>query len=215
MADKYTIVLRGEVKAQKFTDAREAAVAYYNADAAKAPTVIREDEKGGARFLATTAEQRSPDGVNKFQKSVPDAAIDKAFRETYDQLTRERGDRGRAEVSDKSRVEQLQIRDPKDGGQIEAAKARAGESYQGRVVAITDKHVVQHAVDKDGRDLGHVAHERKAVSGLKEDQAVGQLHRISYPHGEAGIARQINQLETKQAHSSGPVKADAGKDRSA
>lgn len=225
MADKYTLVLKGEPKVQKFTDAREAAVAFYNAQASKEPNVIRQGEDGGARFLASTREHREPSGEQTFSKIPPPVEVDKAFREAYDKETRERGDRSREQIhgpaigrsvekaSGTDLGERIEIRDTKAGSKIEAIKAREGESYQGRVVAITEKHVVQHAVDKEGRDLGHVAHERKAVSGLKEESAVDQLHRISYPHGSAGLARQIDQLETKHSHGD-RAKANAGKERS-
>lgn len=209
MAEKYTLVLKGEAKVHKFTDAREAAVAFYNAQASKEPNVLRQGEDGGARFLASTRVDREAGGEQSFSKVPPSVEVDKAFSEAYAKETRERGDRSREQIhgqaigrsaeklSSTDLGERIEIRDTKAGTKIEATKAREGESYQGKIIAITDKHVVQEAIAKDGRNLGEIAHDRRALSGLKEESAVGQLHSISYPHGSAGLARKVDQLEVK------------------
>lgn len=88
---KYTLVLQGEVKTKQFSDAKSAAVAFYDADPAAKPAVILEEKQAVPRYLGTTTDKHA-EGKGGFEKSLSerDQVADKAFRSAYLQISKER-----------------------------------------------------------------------------------------------------------------------------
>lgn len=110
-------------------------------------------------------------------------------------------------------VELVKYKENADGAERMAVKAEEGKSYQGKVIAVTEQHIIQRQVEpKTGKERD-VAHDKVAVSGFSQEK-VGREVEISYPHGKAGIARDVTEkaASEKQAeHQHG--RNEPGKDR--
>lgn len=68
------------------------------------------------------------------------------------------------------------------------SKAEEGKTYQGQILEETEKTVIQQT------DKGLVSHNKKNLSGLNKVNKNIPIE-ISYPHGKAGIVKDIKPME--------------------
>ncbi len=78
-------------------------------------------------------------------------------------------------------------------------RAEPGETYRGKIVAVTTEHVLQQRED---RANVVIQHDRVALSGAVRE---GRNMEISYPHGKAGLVSEItpnreNDRQREQQH---------------
>lgn len=77
-----------------------------------------------------------------------------------------------------------------DGTERMAMPAEEGKAYQGKVIAVTEQHIIQRQVDTQTGKERDIAHDKAAVSGFNQEK-IGRDLEISYPHGKAGIAKDV------------------------
>lgn len=90
-----------------------------------------------------------------------------------------------------------------DGAERMAIPAEEGKAYQGKVIAVTEQHIIQRQVDTQTGKERDIAHDKAAVSGFNQEK-IGRDLEISYPHGKAGIAKDVaEKASTGKEHQHG------------
>lgn len=67
-----------------------------------------------------------------------------------------------------------------------AQRAEPGQTYRGKIIAVTAEHVLQQ---RENRANEVIQHDRIALSGAVRE---GRDTEISYPHGKAGLATDMS-----------------------
>lgn len=89
-------------------------------------------------------------------------------------------------------------------------QAETGKTYQGAIVSVDDKHVVQ--LVKEGRHELHIQHERLVLSSARAELLkAGANVEISYPYNRVGIVKEWGAKEMQAAATKGLEPKDFGK----
>ena len=76
------------------------------------------------------------------------------------------------------------------GETAQISKAESGKTYQGQIIGVTERYVVQ----VQGKE-NVVLHDRKALSG-KPESLPGKDVEIRYPHGVAGLVKEVDRAKS-------------------
>ena len=145
-------------------------------------------------------------------------ARDNGYQISWDQMKREdlnrafiesfHGDSGRLShmirqnMTDLDHEKAAHIARNYAGDRVQIERAAEGQSYQGKVIASTDRYVVQERADTGAV----VLHNRRALTADAE-KIQGRDVEIRYPHGGAGLVKDV-QRQAEAGH-----QLEAGKDR--
>lgn len=92
----------------------------------------------------------------------------------------------------------------------EIRKAETGKTYQGSIVSVDDKHVIQ-SVKEAGCEL-HIQHERLVLNSSKSElMKAGAKVEISYPYSRVGIVKEWGAKEMQGTATKGLEPKDFGK----
>lgn len=104
----------------------------------------------------------------------------------------------RSNLEDRERTKAEALARDAAGPSAQLTRAEPGQSYEGRVIGVTERYVVQERADHP-REV--VLHNRRALTG--PEHMTGRNMSIAYPHGQAGLAREAGS-PTHQLDRGGP-----------
>lgn len=81
---------------------------------------------------------------------------------------------------------------------MQEREAQPGETYSGRVVKVSERHVVQEHTNEQGQPEA-VRHDRQAMGMKESTELEGKDVEISYPHGRVPLVREASHEAGREA----------------